>query len=209
MSVNNPGSSSGGAATVPGSVARIHGLIGVTYDLANATVGAQSFTGGQRQYITVPVERAATIDEVYVEVGTAGVDGAALLANCFVGVHLPSGTLIGTSTDQTATFKSLGVKNIAMTVVGGQSLAVDPAATPHVFVQILIGTQSSTAVALMRTSNIAGRCNYGLSLPAFAWATASGALSALDSGVPGMTVPGTGTMSLGSNAYWVGVGATT
>lgn len=199
----------GGSSAVAGSVARVHGLVGQTFDLGAVAVGAASFTGGQRQYVTVPVERAATIDELYVEVGTAGVDGAALLANCFVGVHLPDGTLIGTSADQTASWKSLGVKAIAITVVGGQSLAVDPATTPHVFAQILIGTQSSTAVALMRTSNITGRCNYGLTLPAFAYATASGALSALDTGVPGMTVPGTGTMTLGSNAWYVGVGATT
>lgn len=194
--------STGGSSTPVGSLSQINGMIGQTFDLSFAGVSASGLTGGQRQYVRIPVERAGVMDNVYVEVGTAGVDGGALLANCFVGIHNSAGTLVATTADQTANWKSTGVKEIALTVVGGQSLTVDPAVDLYLTAQLLIGTQSSTAVQLMKGTNAASRANVGLTAPDFRYATASGALSALSSTL-------TGVISQGGNAWYVGVGSTT
>lgn len=121
------------------------GLIGWSFDPLYCG-GSTAPTAGKEYVIQVPVEIGRTIASVKVCVGTAG-SGGTSLANCFFGVRNAAGTLLGQSADASAALASTDEQTIAITAESGQSLVT---VQPYVYVCFVIGTQSSTPVALFR-----------------------------------------------------------
>lgn len=158
-------SEGGGAASmaVPEIAAAI-GMKSVTVD-ASVSVASLSPTGGIVYYGRAFDTPAATFSKVWVVVTTAGVDAGALLANCFVGLYYKSGTnlvLAGSSTDQTATFKSTGAKGITITEASAGSLTGRGGSSEPLVPALLIGTQSTTAAQFGSTGNTGVMTNMGL-----------------------------------------------
>jgi hypothetical protein len=193
-------SGSSGASTL-GSIATIHKMVGQTFDIALPAVGSVAPTGGTRYWTKIPVLNPGVANSIIFELGTAGVDGAAVLANCFFGLHRGSdGQLIGTTGDITATLKGApGSKQPAISSVGGLSL--DISAERFLYVQHVIGTQSSTAAALVRASNVTGRANAGLTAPDFAYGSGAGGQSSL-----GANISTEGAITQLGVAWWLAVG---
>jgi hypothetical protein len=154
---------SGGA---PAGIAALHKVFGMSYDLA-IQAGGSSLNSGKTEMTKVPILRSGTISTVLIDVVQAG-SGATALANCYVGVYNSAGTLLGLSADMsnagnTGNWLSTGIKQIPVTVQGGQSLAVTAADGAFVYVAILCGTESTTPFQPARQTNAAGNANWNVS----------------------------------------------
>jgi hypothetical protein len=179
------GGGGGGGIQVP-AIAAANNLKTVSLDFAGVSA-AFAPSSGVVQLARLLDTPAATFSEVEVSLSTAGVDGAALLANCFVGLYYKSGTnlvLAGVSSDQTATFKgAIGPKQIAITEASAGSLVGRGGASEPLVSAVLIGTQSTTQVQLARAAASNLNANLGLVagtdvLRAATWGTARTTLPA-------------------------------
>jgi hypothetical protein len=122
-----------------------------------------TFTGGKVYLTKMKVPTAITIASLRYAIGIQGVDGGAVLANCFMGVYNQSGSaLLGQTADQTTNLKSAAntIINAAVTAESGQSLTVPKG---YVWIAALVGTQSSTACAVRSFISASSPTNFGTS----------------------------------------------
>lgn len=151
---------------------------------------------GVLQVLRARMVVAGTLGSLRYSVGTAGT-GTTALANCFLGVYALDGTLLGTTADQAAAMGTAGVKTAGLTAVAGKSptFALDDL----MWLGLLIGTQSTTALRLHRTAGgHASLVNFGLPAPDLVAGGIGSGLTAL----PASFVPG----NLGVATQWI-VGA--
>lgn len=151
-----------GGAPQAGTTA-INGLLGKNADPAVNNLSGVALTAGVGYYSKVPIERNGTIVNAIVDVFLGGT-GATALANCFVNVYNQAGTLIGSSTDRSVDWATTGIKVVPVAPTAGQSLTVAAADGAFVWVQVQIGTQSTTALQLGKvtgTTNWAAIVNWG------------------------------------------------
>jgi hypothetical protein len=107
-----------------------------------------------------PEQITVTNMRVYVGAGT----GATALANCFMGLYTSAGTRIAVSNDMSTDFATTGDRvTTSLTVDGGQSLTFGGPGV-YVWVALVVGTQSTTALTVRQTSSAtsAGQTNMGL-----------------------------------------------
>lgn len=161
---------------------RDHGLKACSLD--DPAMATTSFApeGGKPLYVQVPVRVAsADFSTVRLVVATAGT-GATALANCFVAVYSSTGTRLGVSADQSASWATAGEKGVSVTVDSGQSLTIAGGSEVFVWVSILVGTQSTTAVQFRAATATA-------TVPNFAMAAAGKTLRAGTTGTGKTTAP--------------------
>jgi hypothetical protein len=125
-------------------------LLGWTGDPDGANTGI-NFTAGvmgvSRMYFQAD---QVTITDLLYFVNSAGVNGAATLANVYVGLYSKSGTLLAVSADQSSAVTSAGAKVAPLTVEAGQSLTQTIGQDDYLWAALLVGTQSSTPFHVAR-----------------------------------------------------------
>lgn len=137
-----------------------HGLLAWSLDLGPLT-GTATPANGVPNYIRIPFPEGGLITNICYVVASAGVNGAASLANCFFGVFNEAGTRLGRSADQSTALQSAGFKNPPLVVDGGQSLTIPRSTEGYVWGAFITGTQATTA-ATLRAGGNSGTTNAGL-----------------------------------------------
>jgi hypothetical protein len=138
-----------------------YGLLCFTGSPEYAQQAAQP-TSGRVHLTRMKIPYTMTLASLRYAVAVAGVDGGAVMANCFMGVYNQDGSaLLGQTASQVANFKLAAntVVDAALTVEGGQSLTVPRG---YVWVAHLVGTAASTPTQLRVFVSAAGPTNFGL-----------------------------------------------
>jgi hypothetical protein len=173
------------------------GYLGWNFDTASIG-GSTAPAAGQEYDLIVQVPVGVTMSSVALGVATAG-SGATKLANCFVGVRDTAGVLLGLSEDASTTLGGTTDEVvIPIAVQSGKSLVT---VAPYVVVTFLIGTQSTTALALFRGAGGDGNI-FNVGTPRVA------AFRSAHYGSAQTTLPGErafATSPTKANDFWVGV----
>ncbi|MFC8490717.1 hypothetical protein ACFUJU_07905 [Streptomyces sp. NPDC057235] len=166
-------------------------LLAWTFDPATNITAQTALTSGQLYMVRLPIRTAATISTVVVPVGTAG--SSLTAGQSLVGLYDQTGTLLGQSADQSASWTSTGVKNVSLT---------SPVSVSAGYYVVAIMSTGTTPPSIFRGSNAsigAAFPNVGLSTENSRFAVHGAGLTALPSSVSmGSRTPTTG-------AVWVGL----
>lgn len=130
--------------------ASVHGKFGYTCDPEAAT-SASTYTAGVLYLNRLEMFDTRTVSTIGVNVTTAGIT----LTNVYLGIYDTAGNLLATSVDLSTTFTSVGEKNVAMTVVAGQTMP--GAAGTQLWVGLLVGSATTAPAFSSNTSAIINR----------------------------------------------------
>ncbi|BDM70600.1 hypothetical protein HEK616_40870 [Streptomyces nigrescens] len=176
-----------------------NGLLAWTYDPSMAGhVTAQSNSGvaGRITLTRIMIRKTITWSNVWL--GLAGIDGSAVLSNCYLGVYDASGTLKGTTAD---------ISSLLMTnaVAKAFALAAPFTATPGAyFVAMLLNGTWATNALTFKGSGAGISVNAGLSAPNLRYSNMLTGQTSLPSS---LTLSGQTTtiINTGWGAQWYGV----
>lgn len=161
------------------------GLVGWAYDPANAAGTRILQTAGRLHLVKVPVGTASSINNVYLDITTAGSG----LTSAGIAVY-QSGTLLAQSADQSTAFQGTNTVTVALT---GAPISVSAG---YVYIAIWAnGTTLPTFAAGVNRSNI----NVGITSTSSRFGLADTSITT--------TAPSTlGTVSAASNSIWSAIG---
>jgi hypothetical protein len=166
-------------------------LLGAAFDPAQ--IGSNSaLTAGVLFLVKVPILAGGTVSNVWYGFNTGGTTLTA--GQNLVGVYNSSGTLIGTSADQTTAFGASGSHTAAITAVSGQSLAIAPGG----FVYAAFLCNGTTPPTLWRSGSQNAGNNIGLTAGNWRFCTIGTGQTALPASV---NLASTTSVS----AFWAGV----
>jgi hypothetical protein len=166
-----------------------HGLLGWAFDVSTTLAGSAILTG-QVVLIAVKVPKVTTISTLYIDLTSGGTS----LTNCAAGLYDSSGTLRGSTADQSTSWQSGGLKTMSL------STPYTSAPAGRYWVGLLIGTGSTTPPNVGRASSQTGMPNLNLTAATIRYGVAPGTvLSALPSS---FTPSGIGTQNI---AWWAAI----
>jgi hypothetical protein len=150
----------GGGGTYDVVTPAVNNLKAWTYD-ALLAVSAFAITAGVVKMGRAPIDNAFTAAKAWTNITQVGSGGSP--ANGFLGVYTLSGgvfTLVGKTSDQAAAWStgSAGPRSATLTAEAGQSLAL----TDDVWLALLIGTQATTGIQILRSGSGNATANLGL-----------------------------------------------
>lgn len=161
-------------------------------------IGSAAPTAGVLILGKMWVRTPVTVSTLWLNVSTGG-SGATSLANCFVGLYNSSGVQVGfNATDQATSWASSANKPITLTATTTGSLNLVPG---FYWSGILVGTQSTTPVALMSSSAGAAPNNIGLTNATYRTCVNGTSLTAL----PGSFTPASNTQTGFNGFFWTGL----
>jgi hypothetical protein len=135
------------------------------FDPATASASGAP-AAGVLNLVKISVPKQITVAQVTISVAIGGT-GATPLANCYFAVFNAAGTRLGVTADQSVALASPVNRAFNLTQDSGQSLVVGGNPGDYVWGGILIGTQSTTAMTLLRAQG--GQTAVNVGIPGAPW----------------------------------------
>lgn len=194
-------SASGINLDFPASYPSDQGLLAWTYDPDIAGhVTAQSSAGVAGRITLTKIQIRKTITWSNVWLGLSGVDTAAALTNCYVGVYNASGTLMGTTADLSATFvNAANAKAIALPLT-----AAFTAPPGEYFIAMLLNGTWGTNVLHFKSSGAGISVNANLTPPRLRYSNLLSGQTALPASID-LSQQSTSLINTGWASQWYAV----
>jgi hypothetical protein len=154
-----------------------HRLLAWAFDPA-LSASATAPAAGVLNLIKIPVPKQITVAQVAVVLGVGG-SGATPLANCYFAVFNAAGTRLGVTADQSAALATSQNRTFPLTQDSGQSLVVGGTPSDYVWGGMMIGTQATTALTILRPQGGTAAMSIGMSAAPWRAGTILSGLSAM------------------------------
>lgn len=174
-------------ASQPHPTASHQGLAGWAYDTASIQANSTGYTAGVLQLIRVSPDESKRVSKVVLSIATGGTTPA----NCFAGLYNSSGTRMSGSADQSGSWNSSGVKEVALTS------AQDVVANNDYYVGLLVG--SAVLLPALHLAVFSAAAMAGETAAPYRWMTSGSGFTAL----PASVTLGSGSQN--ALTFWAGL----